>query len=72
MSEQIPDGKVGEAGAIYAFMSWLVSRKTPAGPFSRRHKMNQAAELAKQFCDMQGWEVIEGWDKRLLRWEGLD
>lgn len=53
----IPDGKVGEAGALYAFMGWLTSRDPVSGPFSARHKAGQAAELVGQFCKMQGWEL---------------
>jgi hypothetical protein len=52
----------GEAGALFAFMGWLTSRKQVSGPFSSHHEAGQAAQLIRQFVDMQGWpDPPENW-----------
>lgn len=57
---------VGEAGALFAFMGWLTTRKEPAGPFSYYHDAASAAELVEEFRKSQGWSLPEdGWDKLL-------
>jgi len=53
--------KPGEAGALYAFMGWLTSRKEVVGPFSRTHDAAHAAELVDTFCKSQEWEPKEKW-----------
>jgi hypothetical protein len=60
------DARVGEAGALFAFMGWLTSRSQESGPFSGHHGASQAAELVGEFCKSQGWEITDDyWFKRL-------
>ncbi len=64
--KSLQDGKVGEAGAIYAFMGWLTSRYEVSGPFSAKHEASQAAELVGKFCKMQGWDITdERWHRHI-------
>jgi hypothetical protein len=52
----------GEAGALFAFMGWLTSRKEVSGPFSGHHEAGQGAHLVGEFIRMQGWqEPPDGW-----------
>lgn len=64
--QSLQDGKVGEAGAVYAFMGWLTSRKPVSGPFSSHHEASEAARLVDTFCKMQGWEITDdSWYRHL-------
>ncbi len=65
--KSLQDGKVGEAGAIYAFMGWLTSRYEVSGPFSAKHNASQAAELVAKFCKMQGWEITDNYWHRHIK-----
>jgi hypothetical protein len=57
-----PPARPGEAGALYAFMGWLTSRKEVSGPFSGHHEASQGAHLVGEFIKMQGWqEPPDGW-----------
>lgn len=52
--------------ALFAFMGWLTTRRRQAGPFSSTHNAAQAADLVKEYCDLQGWdEPREGWETLL-------
>jgi hypothetical protein len=57
--KSLQDGKVGEAGALYAFMGWLTSRDTVSGPFSAHHEASEGAQLVAKFCKMQGWDITD-------------
>ncbi len=62
----IEDGKVGEAGAVFALMGWLTSRDEVSGPFSGRHNAGEGARLAGMFCESQGWDITDdSWHRRL-------
>jgi hypothetical protein len=64
--KSLQDGKVGEAGAVFAVLGWLTSREEVSGPFSAKHEASQAAELAGKFCKMQGWEITdERWHRHI-------
>jgi hypothetical protein len=57
-----PLDRPGEAGALFAFMGWLTTRKQVSGPFSSHHEAGQAAQLIRQFVDMQCWpDPPENW-----------
>jgi hypothetical protein len=57
-----PPVRPGEAGALFAFMGWLTSRKEVSGPFSGHHEAGQGAQLVGRFIEMQGWqEPPDGW-----------
>lgn len=58
------EGRVGEAGAVYAFAGWLTSRRKPV-TLSATHNAAEAAELAEEYCKSQGWEVSEDWHTHL-------
>lgn len=63
---EIQDGKVGEAGAVFAFMGWLTCRDEVSGPFSARHEASEAARLAGKFCEWQGWKIEnEDWHRHI-------
>ncbi len=65
-NRSLQDGKVGEAGAIFAFMGWLTSRNEVSGPFSARHEASQAANLVAWFCETQGWEIKDdNWHRHI-------
>lgn len=54
----MPEGTIGEAGAVYAFMGWLLTQQDFANLLSAQ----QASSLVKQYCVSQGWtEPPDGW-----------
>jgi hypothetical protein len=65
-----PAVRIGEAGAIYAFMGWLTSRTEISGPFGGALECSDVVPLITAFCKSQGWEAdLEAdphWYKRLL------
>jgi hypothetical protein len=64
--QQVSEATVGEASAVFGFMGWLTTRDEVSGPFSMRHKANQAAELAGRYCQVQGWAIKDDrWFERL-------
>jgi hypothetical protein len=67
------DQRVGEAGALYAFMGWLTARQKVSGPFSAHHLAGEAAELVDEFCKSQGWEIEdEQWHTHLKSYPGIE
>lgn len=64
------EDRVGEAGAIYAFMSWLTTREEESGPFSSNHLVGNAPDLVAEFCKSQGWTTNEGWHSLLKPYPG--
>lgn len=64
--KSLQDGKMGEAGALYAFMGWLTSRDAVSGPFSATHEASSAAELVNEYCQAQGWEITDAhWHRHI-------
>lgn len=57
----MPEQTIGEAGAVYAFMGWLLTQEE-AGLIS----IQRARDLVKQFCTLQGWpDPPEDWHQHI-------
>ena len=56
----MPEKTIGEAGAVYAFMGWLLIQDEIASTLS----VQQASSLVKEYCKAQGWsEPPDGWQR---------
>lgn len=53
----VPGRAATPADAVFGFGAWLTTSTRVSGPFSQRHDAAPMAELAGEFCRVNGWNV---------------